>query len=191
MAARFAQRQTGFGLHDDEGSEPETAFVELSICDAAERAIRTARVSKVRGEEALALDGHALLMREKVAVLMSVLFGLDGTVEEWIWESAGFVMQVSTTLAQESKCSTTGASSSAVNVAWEWHKHAEPQTPKAPPWRRLEADSAAAQMPLTRREAPQEVSRQRKRAAGAVLADMVAAGAILCDGKHYRSSARA
>lgn len=65
----------------------------LSIPDEAARIIRDNQRARLRGHGA-ALDGHALLTREKVAAALSLLHGHAAVTSQW-WEVAASVMAVS------------------------------------------------------------------------------------------------
>lgn len=65
----------------------------IPVCDTAMAAIDAGRLARVRGEQS-ALDGHALLCREKVGAALGLLDG-RAEVSEEDWELAGIVMAVS------------------------------------------------------------------------------------------------
>ncbi len=65
----------------------------MPVCDAARVAIDQAAVARHRGE-ANALDGHALLLREKLAAVLAAYLGRWG-VNEATWDLAGHLMRVS------------------------------------------------------------------------------------------------
>lgn len=65
----------------------------MSVCDTARSAIDRAAVARHRGE-AGALDGHALLVREKLAAVLGVFLGRFGVTDE-DWALAGHLMAVS------------------------------------------------------------------------------------------------
>ncbi|HEX2857070.1 MAG TPA: hypothetical protein VHO26_06275 [Propionibacteriaceae bacterium] len=67
--------------------------VRIEVPDATVRAVKQARVRKLRGEGE-ALDGHRLLAREKVAAALAILHGGYTITEQW-WHLAGQVMAVS------------------------------------------------------------------------------------------------
>ena len=65
----------------------------IAVCDTAASTIKSARRARLRGD-GTALDGHALLCREKAAAALALLAGRDG-VNEQDWALAGVVMDVS------------------------------------------------------------------------------------------------
>lgn len=79
--------------------EPAGGRVRLTVCDTARDAIREARHARLRGQGD-ALDGHALLTREKVAAALAILHGEAEVTDQW-WEIAGAVMEVSDDVRRE------------------------------------------------------------------------------------------
>jgi hypothetical protein len=69
--------------------------VVVPVCQQALDEIDRAAVARHRGE-AGALDGHALLVREKVAAALGIFLGHFGVTED-DWQLAGYLMRVSRT----------------------------------------------------------------------------------------------
>lgn len=68
-------------------------LVVMPVCQAAREAIDRAAVARHRGETG-ALDGHALLVREKLAAVLGAFLGRFGVTDD-DWELAGHLMEVS------------------------------------------------------------------------------------------------
>lgn len=71
----------------------ELPLVVLPVCAKARTVIEGAAVSRLR-LHADALDGHALLVREKLAAILAVFLGRFGVADE-DWDLAGHLMTVS------------------------------------------------------------------------------------------------
>lgn len=68
--------------------------IRLTVCEEARTTIEQARLSRLRGTDSNALDGHALLARLKVAAAFAVMDArLDVTDDDW--RLAGVVMRKS------------------------------------------------------------------------------------------------
>lgn len=78
----------------------EKGPVELKVPDTARRAIRTHRLSILRGLKVDPLDGHALLCRLKVAAALMVLDG-ESIIDEDDWILAGEIMRHSAGVRDE------------------------------------------------------------------------------------------
>ncbi len=65
--------------------------IHLTIPDEAAEAIRAARVRGIR-REGDPLDGHRLLLQEKVAAALAILHGTYVVTSQW-WEVAGLIMR--------------------------------------------------------------------------------------------------
>lgn len=66
---------------------------EMEVCEVARKEIRADRLARARGE-GVALDGHAMLARLKVAAALAILNARTG-VEDEDWALAAIVMEVS------------------------------------------------------------------------------------------------
>src|SRR5262249_41245797 len=66
---------------------------EIPVCQTARDAIVAARQAELRGDGE-ELDGHRLLLREKLAAALDILAG-EAEVSEEGWDLAGVVLEVS------------------------------------------------------------------------------------------------
>ncbi len=71
----------------------ELDLATIPVCKTARDAIDSAAVARHRGE-ADALDGHALLVREKLAAVLGAFLGRYGVTDE-TWQLAGHLMSAS------------------------------------------------------------------------------------------------
>jgi hypothetical protein len=185
------QKLLGFTPLDDD-AQGAVEQIELTVCKAAERAIRVAAVSRLRGEES-DLDGHALLMREKVAALMSVLFGGDGSIDEYVWEQAGFVMKVS----DQTRTGIIEVLDSQRVEVFRDRGKGMAQTSSAADSEGTAITAVRTRLlrllstPQTHRQLMQRFAGPARTRAGAALDDMVSDGSVVLEGKLYRSGAAA